>query len=168
MKLSDLQKHGRWFVLSLLTMGASTLTGMSAPALNAGDLRCEYERNPTALGETHPRLSWVVEAGASRRGVVQAAYQVVVATSAEALKADQGEVWDSGKVSTDQSIQVTYAGKPLASGQTYFWKVKLWDQEGNTSAWSAPAQWTMGLLHPADWQAKWIGYQAAAGPDNAA
>ena len=159
MKRSDLLKDWCQCVLGLAIFGSATLAGLSAPALSAGDLRCEYGRNPTAVGETQPRLSWVVEAAKDRRGVVQAAYQVLVADSADALKMDRAEVWDSGKVASDQSIQVLYGGKALASGQTYFWKVKLWDGEGNASAWSAPAQWTMGLLQPADWQAKWIGYQ---------
>jgi len=162
MKSSDLLKPWRGLVLSLAIFAVSTLAGRCAPGLNAGDLRCEYGRNPTAVGETQPRLSWVVEAGNDRRGVVQAAYQVLVADSLQSLKLDRGEVWDSGKVSSDQSIQVPYAGKALASGQTCYWKVKLWDQEGHASAWSAPAQWTMGLLRASDWQAKWIGYQAPA------
>ena len=168
MKLSNLLIRWHKLLLGLAFFGCAAFAGLAAPLLSAGDLRCEYGRNPTAVGEAQPRLSWVVEAGKDRRSVVQAAYQVLVAENAEALKLDKGEVWDSGKIASDQSIQVVYGGKALASGQTYYWKVKLWDSEGNASGWSAPAHWTMGLLHPTDWQAKWIGYQAPPGPEGAA
>ena len=69
---------------------------------------------------------------------------------------------------TDQSIQVEYAGKPLASRMRCHWKVRVWDQDGKASAWSDGATWAMGLLKPADWQAKWIGYDAAYQTSSAA
>ena len=66
--------------------------------------------------------------------------------SPELLAKDQGDLWDSGKVASDQSIQVEYAGKPLESGRLCHWKVRVWDKDGKPSAWSAPAGWSMGLL----------------------
>ena len=92
----------------------------------------------------------------ARRGAKQTAYQVLVASSPEHLAADQGDLWDSGKVVSDQSIHVAYAGKPLESRMQCYWKVRAWDKDGQPSAWSQPAQWSMGLLKPDDWQAKWI------------
>ena len=89
-------------------------------------------------------------------------YQILVARNRKELDADQGDLWDSGKVASDQSIQVRYAGKPLVSGQECFWKVRVWDQQGKASAWSRPARWTMGLLQPTDWHAKWIGLDEPA------
>ena len=62
-----------------------------------------------------------------------------------------------GASPSDQSIQIAYAGKPLTSGARVYWRVKVWDQDGQASAWSAPATWSMGLLQPEDWKAKWIG-----------
>jgi len=79
-----------------------------------------------------------------------------VASSEELLKKDKGDWWDSGKVWSDQSTQVEYAGKPMVSRQQCFWKVRVWDQEGNATDWSRPSVWTTGLLNPSDWQAKWI------------
>ena len=70
------------------------------------------------------------------------------------LKANDGDLWDSGRVDSDQSIQVPYAGKPLVSNEQCFWKVRVWDKDGKASAWSRPAEWTMGLLQPSDWQAR--------------
>lgn len=127
-------------------------------SLKATGLRCEYLTDPLGIDVTRPRLSWVLEAGpTAARGRVQTAYQVLVADSPEALAGDQGTLWDSGKVAGDQSIHVEYAGKPLASRARANWKVKVWDNEGKVSPWSKPALWTMGLLKPEEWGAKWIG-----------
>lgn len=128
-------------------------------SLMATSLRCEYLTDPVGLDSAHPRLSWVVAGsqGPALRGRVQTAYRVLVADSTEALAADRGSLWDSGRVSSDQSIQVEYAGKPLRSRTRAYWKVMVWDNEGRASAWSRPAQWSMGLLGPEDWGAEWIG-----------
>jgi alpha-L-rhamnosidase len=119
------------------------------------DLRCEYLRDSLGLDATQPRLSWIVES--DQRGQRQTAYEVLVASSPERFKQDQGDLWQSGKVISDQTAQVVYAGKPLTSRQACFWKVRAWDREGNASNWSEPARWEMGLLEPGDWKAQWIG-----------
>jgi alpha-L-rhamnosidase len=95
--------------------------------------------------------------------VSQSAYQVLVASSLDLLKMNQGDLWDSGKVNSDQSVHVVYRGKDLASAQVCFWKVRIWDQQGKASSWSRAAWWTMGLLRPSDWHAQWIGYDAGTG-----
>jgi alpha-L-rhamnosidase len=131
-------------------------------AADVADLRCEYLDNPLGMDVEKPRLSWIIES--DRRGERQTAYQILAASSDERLKKDQGDLWDSGKVESDQSIQVEYNGKPLGSQMRCFWKVRLWtgsvlnpeSQNSNPSAWSKPASWTMGLLKPEDWQAQWI------------
>ena len=101
-----------------------------------------------------PRLSWQVKS--DERGQRQTAWQVLVASSPEILTADRGDLWDSGKTGGDRTTFISYAGKALASNQKVFWKVRSWDREGKPSAWSEPASWTMGLLEPGDWKAKWI------------
>jgi hypothetical protein len=90
------------------------------------------------------------------RGARQSAYQILVATSPKQLAADQGDLWDSGKVASDETTQIEYAGKSLASGVDCFWKVRSWDAAGQPGTWSVPARWTMGLLQPEDWRAAWI------------
>ena len=90
------------------------------------------------------------------RDVRQTAYQILVASSLDLLAKGQSDLWNSGKAATDQSIQVEYAGKSLATRQQSFWKVRVWDQNGEQTAWSQPASWTMGILHAADWKALWI------------
>ena len=136
----------------------------TASAAVVTNLRCEYRNNPLGIDAEKPRLSWVIEERSQRsedRGQKQSAYQVLVASSEKLLKKDKGDLWDSGKVKSDQSIQVEYAGQPLVSGQQCFWKVKVWTLTSDSrpltsSAWSKPAGWSMGLLKPEDWKAKWV------------
>ncbi len=122
-------------------------------------LRCEYLVNPLGIDAMAPRLSWIIES--DRRGEVQKTYQVLVASTPELLQADKGDLWDSGKIKSDQSIQIEYRGKPLTSQMRCHWKVRIWDRDGTPSAWSEMAFWSMGLLKPENWQAHWIGHDAA-------
>ncbi|HEY9175438.1 MAG TPA: glycoside hydrolase family 78 protein, partial [Verrucomicrobiae bacterium] len=127
----------------------------SPAATSLGQLRCEFLKDPAGIDVTEPRLSWILDSG--ERGARQTAYEILVASSAAKLKPGQADLWDTGKVASDQSIHVRYAGKPLASRQQCFWKVRVWDQDGKPSAWSKPASWSMGLLQSADWRGQWIG-----------
>jgi alpha-L-rhamnosidase len=124
------------------------------------DLRCEYRINPLGVDSAAPRLSWkVASANTTARGLSQSAYQILVASSEATLLRNQGDLWDSGKVNSDASIQVAYSGKLLVSSQAVWWKVRVWDNTANASAWSEPARWSMGLLASSDWQGKWIGLE---------
>jgi alpha-L-rhamnosidase len=127
---------------------------LSLKAARINGLRCEYLINPLGIDVGKPRLNWVIES--NHRGERQMAYQVLVASSPELLANDQGDLWNSGKVASDQSIQVEYAGKTLASRERCEWKVRVWDAGGKPSAWSSPAKWIMGILRPEDWTAQWI------------
>jgi len=107
-------------------------------------LRCDYRVAPLGIDSPNPRLDWILSpSDPSVRGVTQSAYQILVASSSDLLAKDQGDLWDSGKVPSDQMNQIAYAGKALASAQEVWWKVRVWDQEGKPSAWSEPTQWTM-------------------------
>ncbi len=125
-----------------------------AAGLTAAELRCDYAVNPLGVDSPNPRLFWTV--ASPERGQKQTAFQILVASSPALLKNDQGDLWDSRKVDADETAQVPYAGQPLKSSQEVFWKVRVWDMNERVSAWSKPAAWTMGLLNPNDWQAKWI------------
>jgi len=167
--------------------GVTALLIMHSPVIQAGGtatdlapatLRCEYRQNPLGIDPAKPRLSWTLAAvrlknadsgstpsvladqqAAMPRGVEQTAYQILVASTQELLKQDAGDLWDSGKVTLAQSNQIEYAGKALVSQTRCYWKVRVWAPQA--TAWSEPASWTMGLLQPEDWKAKWIGYDAA-------
>ena len=125
-----------------------------AGAATVVDLRCEYRQDPLGIDAARPRLSWVINS--DRRGAMQSAYQVLVASTAELLAADKGDLWDSGKVESDQSNQVEYTGQALVSHTRCFWKVRVWDNKNEAAPWSSAAQWTMGILKPEDWTAQWI------------
>lgn len=129
-------------------------------------LRCENLENPLGIDVAKPRLSWIMEmaapaAGAPQiRSLRQTACQIFVASSPEQLAQGVGDMWDSGKLTTDSSM-IEYAGKPLESRQQCFWKVRTWYScEGRPLSGtfeSEPAMWSMGLLNPGDVTAKWIG-----------
>jgi len=119
------------------------------------NLRCEYKINPLGIDVEIPRLSWHVND--SRRSAVQSAYQIVVAGSEELLSKNEADIWNSGKINSDQSQHVAYSGPKLQSGKTYYWKVKTWDSNGSASAYSETANWEMGILSENEWQANWIG-----------
>ena len=128
----------------------------AAPAIEVTDLRCEYLVAPIGVDLTQPALSWRMEQAAGSRGQKQTAYQILVASTTAKLAANDGDLWDSGKVSVEQSLRVSYGGSALKSSQRCYWKVRIWNKDGNPSSWSAASEWTMGLLTPSDWQAKWI------------
>ncbi len=129
-------------------------------ALIPVDLRCEYLVNPAGIEETLPRLSWRLEGnGRARR---QTAYRVLVASSPEKLADEKGDLWDTGRVSGDQSSGIAYRGRPLASRMRSYWKVRAWDEKGKAGTWSGPAEWGMGLLRAEDWRAEWISYRDTA------
>ena len=121
-------------------------------------LQCNGMVNPIGVDTPNPALSWQLDYDQpTARGIKQTACQILVASSPELLAQDQGDLWDSGKINSDSSIDIAYAGKPLATLANAFWKIRIWDQDQNASAWSAPQHWTMGLLSASDWHAKWIG-----------
>jgi alpha-L-rhamnosidase len=129
-------------------------SGGNGTALTATDLRCEYHHNPLGIDVTWPRLTWLLESNDPQvRGQKQSAYQIEVGSAAGA-----GDLWDSGKVASDETVNIAYGGKPLVSAERCYWRVKVWNGSGAASAWSRPAMWSMGLLEKADWQAQWIGY----------
>ncbi|MGD9635079.1 MAG: glycoside hydrolase family 78 protein [Pirellulales bacterium] len=126
----------------------------AAADIRVTDTRCEYLTNPLGIDATRPRLSWKLESG--ERGTRQTAYQVLVASSAGKLAANEGDLWNSGRVESSESSHIRYAGKPLSSTERAWWKVRVWDQDGRESAWSDTGTWEMALLSADDWHGKWI------------
>lgn len=122
-------------------------------ATHLSQLRCEYLVNPHGIDERSPRLNWTVEA--NRRGTRQTAYRLRVASCPEKLAAGEADLWDSGRVESNQTTHIVYAGKPLRSREACHWQAEAWDETGHTAK-SQPALWTMGLLEKADWSAQWI------------
>jgi alpha-L-rhamnosidase len=144
-----------WLISPLQGEGLSNI--VSSKNIEAHELRSEYLINPIAISEASPRLSWALKSSDSNaRNLKQRAYQILVATSQELLDKEIGDMWDSGMVVSDQSIQVHYSGEPLDSRALYFWKVRVWDNSNQVSDWSQDAYWRMALLQTEEWQAQWI------------
>lgn len=125
-------------------------------------LKCEFLTDPLGLDIVEPRLSWEIHA--EERNVLQESYRILVASSMERLNRDEGDLWDSQEVTSDQSVNVVYKGKALKSRMMCYWKVKVSTNKG-MSEWSEPATWSMGLINPSEWTAKWIGYDKTAPSD---
>jgi alpha-L-rhamnosidase len=156
-------------ILSCAVLGCAT-SAFSAEAVGGvqpENMVCEHLVNPLGVDAVHPRLGWTLKATSDQRGQKQTAYQILVAGSEKQLAADQGDLWDSGKVASDRCAEIVYAGKALKSYQLCFWKVRVWDQDGKASAWTAPASWSMGILDPQDWKAKWLSYVKLPPADSA-
>ena len=126
----------------------------AASSITAKELRCEYTVNPLGIDVVQPRFSWILES--KQRGQMQSAYQVLVASSEKKLKAETGDKWDSGKIDSDQSVNVAYQGIALKSGEKCWWEVRVWDKNGQVSSYSETATYEMGLLNQSDWQGQWI------------
>ena len=129
--------------------------GRAGAAVSLQNLRVEMLVNPVGIDIEQPALSW--EIAGNERAVEQLSYQVIVSSTPENLELDKGDLWNSGKVDSDRSIHVKYAGRLLKSGMTAYWKVKVWTSKG-PSNWSKPAIWSKGLSQYKDWTGRWIGF----------
>jgi len=144
----------RIFYLCILVFLSACTRGRSVhgPPIQ---LRCEYEVDPLGIDVEHPRLFWVVND--RRQGANQTAYRILVSEDESSVRRSVGDIWDSGKVTSNQSIQVVYDGASLVSGKRYYWTVQTWDNDNRPSVFSESAWWEMGLLEQDDWDASWIG-----------
>jgi len=117
-------------------------------------LRCESLSNPLGIDSTKPRLSW--QSDNTERNWRQSAYQILVASSPEGLNSGHPDVWDSGKVSSGESVGIAYGGAQLKSGKRYYWTVRVWDAAGKAATSAEAGWWETGLLSKEDWKAQWI------------
>ena len=125
-------------------------------SLEVTDLKCMYLENPIGIDAATPDLSWILQS--ENNGIIQDAYQIIVSSSLEKISNNEGDIWDSGKIASKNSTHVKYNGNPLETATKYFWRVKVWDNQGNVSPWSEPSFWSMGILDAVEWKANWITY----------
>jgi alpha-L-rhamnosidase len=129
------------------------------PGLTVKYLRCEYKVNPAGIDVRTPRLSWLTEQlNPHQINQRQSACRIIVSSSYDNLVKDIADMWDSGKVFSDQSFHAEYKGKKLQSAKRYWWKVKVWSGNNEESGWSEPAEWVTGIFNKNERRAKWIGY----------
>ncbi|MDP9037579.1 MAG: glycoside hydrolase family 78 protein [Myxococcota bacterium] len=132
------------------------LSDGSASPLSVTHLRCELNVDPLQVETLTPRLTWELQSSdATVRGERQTAFEVLVGSSPQVLSTDTGDVWSSGPMASG-ATRTVYAGPPLASLTRVYWKVRVRDAEGRLSGWSAPAEWTQGIVSAGDWGAQWI------------
>ncbi|MBB1286498.1 family 78 glycoside hydrolase catalytic domain [Flavisolibacter sp. BT320] len=144
-------------IFSLFLVLIISLPGL-AQKLAVLKLTCENAEAPLGIEKESPLLSW--QLASTNKSVLQTAYRILVADDPGLLAKNEGNIWDSKKVGTDQSLHIAYAGKKLLPVKTYYWKVMAWDNKGTQSAWSPVSYWQMGLPAKQDWKgAQWIAYE---------
>ena len=134
-------KSSLWFAIIIATLFSCSVN----KKVEVVDLKCEYLENPLGIDIVKPRLSWQLIT--ERNNVSQKAYQIMVSTDAAKLENNVGDLWDTDKVLSDQSIQIIYDGNELESRQKVFWKVKVWNQNNVASSWSEVSTWEMAFLN---------------------
>ena len=136
-----------------LTLMLCSAAAGAQDVLTVRKLRCEYKVDPVGIDIAKPRFSWQLKS--TEKNVLQTSYELQVAQSQKDLDKEK-LLWTTGKVDSDASHGVEYAGPSLASEHIYYWRVRVSDNHSHTTLWSQPAKWEMALLQPADWKATWI------------
>lgn len=144
-------------LIALFTTFSLTITN----AQTIQNLKCENEEKPLGLEIKKPHFSW--EINSITRGSKQTAYQILVTDNEADLKKDNGNVWNSGIVKTNQNIGIEYGGKALESRKRYYWKVKIWNEKNKATAYSETTYWEMAIIDKNDWSAHWIGKNGTEG-----
>lgn len=143
-------------VLVLTSLGSCTNSGKSEDSLKFEELTCEYIVSPAGIETQSPRFGWKLVS--LQNGEKQTAYRILVADSEEALKKANGNVWDSKKVESDESNNISFGGEELLPAKRYFWKTKVWNASNQEQEWSDIQHFETGLFSEKDWQgANWIG-----------
>jgi len=124
-------------------------------------LTCEYRHNPLGIDTQHPRLGWKFAlSDTTRHNVRQTAYRILVASEKTKLDSDYGDLWDSGKIPSNQQMLIEYKGKKIGNARRVYWKVRIWDEQERASSWSETAFWETGLISKNAWDdSRWIAYE---------
>ena len=137
-------------LLAMLSLSASAAKKkVVKPDVSVGNLRVENLDNPLGIDTAEPRFSWQI--ASDKQNVRQTAYQIIV-------NDDNGEVWNTDKIDSDQQLWIPYAGKKLQSNTHCTWRVKVWTTAGE-SEWSNHARFSIGLLDEGKWSGYWIGLE---------
>lgn len=132
---------------ALLTIAYLACSMIASAQITISNLLVENLTDPMGIGTPHPRFSWQIIT--EKRNMIQTAYELKVFDGKSVM-------WNTGKVLSDRSVHTAYEGAPLKSGRYYTWQVRIWDNTGKRSSWSAPGRFQTGLLNSSDWKARWI------------
>ncbi len=139
---------------TLLALFACEIALYSASPLQVAQLTCEYLENPLGIDVQKPRLAWLFSTTA--RNQSQSAYEIQVSKDPKSLEQGKDSPWSTGKVNSTQNLHIEYGGVPLQSFTRYYWKVRVYNQNGEASEWSKTAWFETAMLNPADWRGQWI------------
>lgn len=143
------------YVLLVIGLFFSAATVNAAPSLQPANLTCQYMQNPLGIDIPRPELSW--NFAGTERNQLQTAYEIIVSDNEKDSKTGKGNVWQTNKILSAQSLHIELAGKQLQPFTKYYWRVKVYDKNGTASNWSTTATFETAALQASDWQAKWIG-----------
>ena len=159
-----MSKIGMTLVMSTCLLSFITIGWKANSLLDVRGLKCQSISNPVGISIDHPVFSWIT--GSREKGQRQTAYQIIIADNEQDINQNRGNVWDSGKVDSGQSNAVSYSGSSLQSDHNYFWKVKIWDNQGNPGEFTNAATFLTSIIDPNLWSARWIGEGSGTDPQN--
>jgi len=157
LRLRQAFRHLHSVTAVAIFLAAPVAVNAAVAAQKPINLKCDSMVTPIGLDTPQPQLSWQLQD--DRFAARQTAYQLLVATKSELLLGGKVDVWDSGRVSSDKSVGVVYAGPALKPEQRYYWRVKVWDKDGNPYPASDVTWWETGLMQPAEWHGQWISFE---------
>ncbi len=143
-------------VLACFLLGANKVF-----STNLYDPRCEFLQNPWGIDTATPRFSWKMSI--DHHGIRQSAYQILAATHPDLLTEEKADLWNSGKVKGEESLWVSYAGRPLTSRSVVYWKVRAWDENDKPTGWTGTSQFSVGILDRSLWKGYYIGMERKDG-----
>lgn len=140
---------------ALLTIFICAIFSTLQAQITVSDLRCESIVNPLGIAVTQPQFSWTLTS--EMNNVQQGGYELLISDNEHLIKQDKGNCWETKVNSSDQTLNVAYAGTPLKPFTRYYWKVRVCDATGNLSDWSPIAWFETAMFAEKDWKANWIG-----------
>lgn len=150
--------------ITLIITALFSISAMAQSGIVVKELQCEMLTNPEGIDVIQPRLSWQIKSDVN--DVKQTAYQIMVASTLENLNANKADLWDSGKVASNESVNIIYNGKKLGDRQNAFWKVTVFTNKGEIKS-ATTAHFSIGILTYADWKStRWIGYEKLSKDDS--
>ena len=139
----------------ILFLSLLFLVKVQAATFRPTNLSCEQLTNPLGIEVRQPLLSWMIES--SESGMRQSAYEIIVSDSKQEIDGNTGNIWNTGKITSDETVFIRYEGAALKPFTRYFWKVRVYNQTGVASEWSQAAWFETAMLDAFDWKAQWIG-----------
>ncbi|MEQ1586274.1 MAG: family 78 glycoside hydrolase catalytic domain [Cyclobacteriaceae bacterium] len=138
--------------ISFLLLALFAISFRLSAQVEVVQLKCEHLVQPIGIDNESPRLTWQMKD--VRQGARQQAYQIKVSPDSLTLLKDEGLLWNSGKVTSDDQL-IMYSGPRLNPFTRYYWSVQLWDKEDHASSPST-SSFETGFMGKANWKGSWI------------